>query len=172
MHRLYTIAAAVLASTAVAPSAGGAQRVPARPTETVLFVCEHGTVRSLLAKLLFEQYAREVGLPMHAVSRGTRADSAVPPWMLRRLAADHVTLGAWHPRTIRPADLTNAAYVVSFDVPRDATAATRAPRAQWDGLPSVSKGYAAGRDAIKVRVHALVDSLKRAREMATSHRRR
>lgn len=37
-----------------------------------------------------------------------------------------------------------------------------APRAQWDGLPSVTQDYAAGRDAIKARVRLLVDPLRRA----------
>ena len=133
-----------------------------RSSKPVLFVCEHGTVRSLLAKVLFEEYAAAVGLKMSAVSRGTRADSLVPPWMLQGLAADHVELGFWRPQTLRPDDLTNAAYVVSFDLPAGATAGSRGPRAYWDSLPSVSRDYAKGRDAIKVRVHQLVDSLKQA----------
>ena len=45
----------------------------------VLFVCEHGTVKSLLAKLLFEEYAAQVRLHMRAESRGTAVDSVVPP---------------------------------------------------------------------------------------------
>lgn len=147
---------------AVAPMRLGAQQVTAGPVKTVLFVCEHGTVRSLLAKVLFEEYAAEVGLQMQAVSRGTRADSVVPPWIQAGLAADHVALGSWRPQTLRSRDLANASYVVSFDVPSAATAAARAPRAQWDRLPSVSQDYSSGRDAIKTRVHQLVDSLKRA----------
>jgi arsenate reductase (thioredoxin) len=155
-------AAVLLTLIAVAPSRLDAQLDPARPVETVLFVCEHGTVRSLLAKVLFEEYAAAAGLQMRAVSRGTHADSVVPPWMLQGLATDHVALGSWRPQTLRPADLATASLVVSFDVPVAATAAARAPRVQWDGLPSVSRDYATGRDAIKVRVHQLVDSLKRA----------
>ena len=130
--------------------------------KTVLFVCEHGTVKSLLAKVLFEQYAQEVGLQMRAESRGTHADSIVPPWMLQGLALDHVQLGSWHPQTLAAGDLATASYIVSFDVPEAATAAAQAPRAQWDGLPSVTQDYAKGRDAIKARIHQLVDSLKRA----------
>ena len=147
---------------AVASLRLGAQQANARPVKTVLFVCEHGTVRSLLAKVLFEEYAAEVGLQMQAVSRGTRADSVVPPWMQRGLAADHMVLGSWRPQTLRPADLANASYVVSFDVPIAATIAARAPQAHWDGLPSVSQDYSSGRRAIKARVHQLVDSLQRA----------
>ena len=147
---------------AVAPIHLGAQQIAPHSDKPVLFVCEHGTVRSLLAKVLFEQYAAEVGLDMKAVSRGTRADSIVPPWMLQGLAADHVAIGSWRPQTLLPDDLTNASFVVSFDVPMAATAGARVPQAHWDSLPSVSRDYATGRDAIKVRVHQLVDSLKRA----------
>src|SRR6478736_3505896 len=93
------------------------QRIPATPEKTILFVCEHGTVKSLLAKVLFEQYAQEVGLHMRAESRGTHADSIVPPWMLRGLALDNVDLGSWHPQALRSTDLAAASYIISFDVP-------------------------------------------------------
>jgi len=151
-----------LAMLMLTPALLGAQHAATSRDKTVLFVCEHGTVKSLLAKVLFEEYAKEVGLEMQAVSRGTRADSVVPTWMLQGLAADKITLGTWRPQTLRPTDLQTASMVVSFDVPPTATAAANGPRAQWDGTPSVSKDYANGRDAIKVRVHQLVDSLKRA----------
>ena len=58
---------------------------PASPSDTVLFICEHGTVRSLIVTLLFERYARQVGLHMTAVSReriplnGARIISRVVP---------------------------------------------------------------------------------------------
>jgi arsenate reductase (thioredoxin) len=139
-----------------------AQRTDAPAPKTVLFVCEHGTVKSLLAKVLFDQYAKEAGLPMRAESRGTHVDSIVPPWMLQGLASDHIELGSWRPQALGASDLAVASYVVSFDVPEGATAAAKAPRTQWDGLPSVTQSYANGRDAIKARVHQLVDSLKRA----------
>ena len=160
MKRSHRIAAPLILSAILALTASAQRAVV--PPPTVLFVCEHGTVRSLLAKVLFEQYAGEVGLRMKAVSRGTHADSIVPPWMQQGLSADHVVMGPWRPQTLRPEDLADAAYVVSFDVPLSATTGALGQREQWDGLPSVSKDYTNGRDAIKLRVHALVDSLKRA----------
>ena len=146
------------------PSTARAQmsRSPAAP-DTVLFICEHGTVRSLLAKLLFEEYAKEVGLTMVAVSRGTAIDSAVAPWMTRSLASDGFLIGTWHPQRLAATDLAHARHVVSFDVPTAVSASTHAPREQWDGFPSVSANYAAGRNTIAVRVRHLVDSLQTAR---------
>lgn len=64
---------------ALAPLSVSAQSRATPTPKPVLFVCEHGTVRSLLAKVLFEEYAASVGLNMTAVSRGTQADSVVPP---------------------------------------------------------------------------------------------
>lgn len=131
----------------------------ARP---VLFVCEHGTVRSLIARLEFDRYARHVGLRMPAESRGTQPDSALPAWMAIALARDSISIGIWRPQRLLSADLMHAAIVVSFDVPDSATALTHVPRQQWNGLPSVSRNYAEGRDAIRARVHRLVDSLRSA----------
>ena len=152
----------LLMLTAVAALPAGAQGSSAQPHKTVLFVCEHGNVKSLLAKVLFERYAGEIGLDVGAVSRGTRPDSVVPAWMQSSLAIERVILGAWRPQVLAPADLLSASYVVSFDVPTSATAGAQAPRVQWDGLPSVSANYASGRDAIRARVRLLADSLKRA----------
>jgi protein-tyrosine-phosphatase len=130
---------------------------------TVLFVCEHGTVKSLLAKLLFDEYAAQVGLPMRADSRGTAVDSVVPPWMQARLAQSQLAFEGFVPRALTAADLSSATYIVSFDLPASASAGTHAPRARWDSLPPASRDFVASRDAIKARVFQLVDSLNRAR---------
>lgn len=158
--------AALLMLIAVAPLPLGAQGRRVQARQSVLFVCEHGTVRSILAKLLFEEYAREIGLDVGAVARATRPDSTMPAWMRQKLATDklattQIALGMWRPQLLSADDLSFASYVVAFDVPPSATAGARARPVQWDGLPSVSADYAVGRDAIKVRVHALADSLKR-----------
>jgi protein-tyrosine-phosphatase len=99
----------------------------------VLFICEHGTVKSLVAKRLFEKYAREAGLSMRAESRGTRADTVVPSWVVSNLASDGLSIAVFAPRQLAGADLSGAAYVVSFDVPATATASAKVSREQWDG---------------------------------------
>ncbi len=157
-----TVFALCLAS---APTALLSQQRSAPATEgMVLFVCEHGTVKSLLAKLLFEEYAAQVGLPMRAESRGTAVDSVVPPWMRARLSASQLSLGGFSPRALAAQDLAGASYVVSFDLPAAVSAIARAPRARWDSLPPASQQFEASRDAIRARVHALVDSLNQARQ--------
>jgi hypothetical protein len=45
----------------------------------VLFVCEHGNVKSLMATSYFNQMAQERGLAFRAVSRGSAPDSTTVP---------------------------------------------------------------------------------------------
>jgi arsenate reductase len=168
MNRLFPRRTFVLASLffcvqLAGPARAAAQRATASAPSQVLFVCEHGTVKSLLATLLFNEYVAEVGLPMRAISRGSAADSVVPVWMKEKLAANHLTIGSFQPRALGHADLLEAAYVVSFDLPDAVTAGAPAPRARWDSLPPASQDFDGSQRAIKARVHQLVDSLNLAR---------
>ena len=137
---------------------GGAQ--PRFPVDTVLFICEHGTVKSLFAKLEFERLAREEGWSTVALSRGSSADAAVPPWMQRALAGDGFSLGAWQPKQLTARDIAGAQLIVSFDLPAGTLPPGPVPRLAWDGLPGLSQDYAKGRDAIRARVRQLVDSIR------------
>jgi len=138
---------------------------PTRPpadTQRVVFVCEHGTVKSVVAAALFNKLARERGLAAVAVSRGTAPDSVLPAVVRDGLLADGA--GPWRARPTRltSADVPGASLFVSFDQPIDALVGERAPLRHWDGTPSVMQNYAAGRDAILERVRALVAELARA----------
>jgi arsenate reductase len=133
-------------------------------TATVVFVCEHGTVKSTLALALFLDMAKARGLEVRALSRGTEPDSAVPVFMREALAADKLSIAAFTPQKFTATDLGNALMVVSFDAP--AAAATvngRVPHQSWNGLPSVTANYRLARDSIRARVSKLVDSLARRR---------
>jgi len=84
--------------------------------QTVLFVCEHGLVKSLLAKLLFERAAAREGLALSAASRATAADAEVPDWMRTALERDGFHIGHWRPAALSEADVRSARIVVTFDV--------------------------------------------------------
>jgi protein-tyrosine-phosphatase len=130
--------------------------------QTVLFVCEHGSVKSLLAKLLFEQAAVREDLAVSAASRGTAPDVEVPDWMRTALERDGFPIGPWKPTALSEADIRGASLVVTFDVLVPSKVDTEIER--WDGLPAVSKDYVAGREAIAARIEKLVAELKRAAE--------
>jgi hypothetical protein len=87
----------------------------------------------------------------------------VPALVRDGLLADGA--GPWRarPTGFTAGDLLGGPLVVSFDQPIDPFVAGRAPVRHWDDTPSVMRDYAAGRDAILVRVRALVTELERAR---------
>ena len=150
MKRALIAAAALLAMGAPAL----AQR---RDSATVVFVCEHGTVKSVIALAHFERLARERGLPVRAISRGTAPDARLPEFMVRALRAEGFHVDAFAPTRFDSSALAGAIHVVSFDVPP--LPVTTVPVERWDQLPSVTADYARGSSAIKARVEALVDSL-------------
>ena len=133
-------------------------------SQTVVFVCEHGTVKSVIALAYFRQLAQERHLNIRAISRGTAPDSAVPARVREGLRLDGLVLGPFSPVRFTLADLVSAITVVSFDQPSVADiVGGRVPTARWDGLPAVSEDYRIARDSIRRRVARLVDSLDQAR---------
>jgi hypothetical protein len=151
----------------VVPSALTAQAGSPGPrpdSQTVIFVCEHGSVKSVVALAYFSQLARERHLPIRAISRGTAPDTAVPRVVREGLRRDGLTLGPFTPTRFTAGDLASAITVISFDQPGVAAlVAGRVPTGTWDGLPAVSENYPVARDSIRARVARLVDSLARAR---------
>ena len=135
----------------------------ARDAQTIVFVCEHGTVKSVLAMAWFQKMAQSQHLPYKAVSRGTAPETAVPRMIRDSLRRDGITLGPFTPTKFSMQDVLAATMVVSFDQPVVAEiVAGRVPTAAWNDIPAVSQNYDAARDAIKLRVAILVDSLAKA----------
>jgi len=51
--------------------------LPMTATRTVVFVCQHGAAKSVLAATLLERLAAEQGLPLRALARGTEPSPLV-----------------------------------------------------------------------------------------------
>ena len=54
----------------------------------VVFVCEHGSVKSMIAALWFNRLASERGLRFQAVSRGVDPDASIPDAVANNLRND------------------------------------------------------------------------------------
>ena len=123
----------------------------------VLFVCLHGSAKSLIAAEYFNRLAAERGLPPTAVSAGTEPDGAIPPRVTQGLGADGIDVAARRPRRPTPADLDGSAIVVTFACDL-ADLASRAPRIErWDDVPAVSEDFKRARDVIVTRVSTLLE---------------
>lgn len=142
----------------------GAQRALVAPSRRVVFVCEHGTVKSVVALEYFNKLARARGLDFDAISRGTHPDSAVPAPVRDGLGRDGFDLSAFRLSPLVSSDLRSAVLVVALGADVDPIVNGTRPVIRWDSLPSVTTNYAAGRTAIRRRVERLVDSLARAKQ--------
>ncbi len=125
-------------------------------TDLVLFVCEHGSAKSLIAAEHFARLAAARALPLRAESAGVTPDDAVPQNVVIGLALDGFDVRNRAPARFQPDLLVGARHVVSFGC---TLPATDVAVERWDDLPMVSDGYEAARSAIVARVESLLDRL-------------
>jgi arsenate reductase (thioredoxin) len=131
-----------------------------QPEQIVLFVCEHGAAKSVVAAAHFNQMAAERGLPFRAISRGTAPDATVPSRITEGLERDGLRLpDGFTPTALSGTDMSQAIRIVSFDVilptMRDSSRSLR-----WDGLPAFSDGYDDANSAIRSKVESLIRHLQ------------
>jgi arsenate reductase (thioredoxin) len=129
------------------------------PPTQVVFVCEHGSVKSLVAMEYFNRRSQERGLPYRAVARGIAPEATVPAVVREGLHADGFDVYGFVPRLLSASDVDDVTFVVSFDEDIAKTVGGRAPYVKWDDLPGVLANYARGRDAIVSQVDALIEAL-------------
>jgi arsenate reductase (thioredoxin) len=130
----------------------------ARPEPTVVFVCEHGAAKSVIATAYFNKVAAERGLHARALYRGVNPQAALSADALKGLRDDGLTVPDQIPSMITPTDVDTATviFAIGCTLPKHAAASGEANT--WDDLPN-DKGYGATRDAIKRHVERLVDDL-------------
>jgi arsenate reductase (thioredoxin) len=127
------------------------------PAGTVLFVCEHGSAKSIVAAAHFNRIAADRGLPFRAISRGTAPDPEMAPAAVKGLLGDGLKPADPAPAKLTQSDLDTAARVVTFcDLPPDLKAAT--PIERWD-VPPVSTEYARSREAMLELIEQLLVKL-------------
>jgi protein-tyrosine-phosphatase len=140
-----------------------ATTLAAQPVQQVLFVCEHGNVKSLMAASYFNQLAAERKLPLQALSRGVAIDStSVPSPIVAGLRAEGIEVKDFQPQAVRIDDATRSRQVVTIgtDLPQ-AAQPTGAKVEQWNDVPAASTNYAAARESLRAHVSDLVERLSR-----------
>lgn len=129
----------------------------------VVFVCEHGSVKSVIAAHWFNRLAAERNLPFRATSRGVSPDDAIPPAVAANLAGDGFDVAGFTPQPLEAADVSGTVHVVAIGVDSPLFAAAGVPVSRWSDIPPASTDYAASRDAMRARTGTLLDSLARPR---------
>ena len=129
-------------------------------TRTVLFVCLHGSAKSVIAAAYMNRLSSERGLNVRATAAGIEPEPEVAPRVREGLVQDGLDVGRHRPRSVTSEELAAAGLVVSFGCDLSHVAPRAPAVVRWDDVPSVSEGFAAARDAIVKRVRQLLDGYK------------
>ena len=128
-------------------------------TQTVVFVCEHGSAKSVVAAAHFNRLAAERGLPFRAVSRGTAPDPTVPAPITNGLATEKMSVPAgFTPTQVAATDVAGASKVVTFDITLPVSA-DASKLSRWDKMPALSDGYGPASAAIATKFEAIISEI-------------
>ena len=126
----------------------------------VLFVCLHGSAKSVIASEHFRRLAAERGFAADTSSAGTEPDAEIPPGVVRGLRGDGIDPSGLRPQGVTRADLERASRVVAFACDLTNMAPPGLTIERWDDVPAVSEDYGRARNVIAARVRGLVDQLQ------------
>jgi arsenate reductase (thioredoxin) len=131
----------------------------------VVFVCEHGAAKSVVATAYFNKLAAERGLPFRAIFRGTTPQDDLSVRAVEGLKADGVAIPAGKPAAINDKDVAVASHIFAIGCTLPDKARQSGKAADWSDVPD-DQGYAPMRDAIVRHIKALLDELQRSKKGA------
>jgi arsenate reductase len=126
----------------------------------VVFVCLHGSAKSLIAAELAQLTAKQRGLALRVASMGTEPDPDVPAHVVAGLQADGVDVRGRVPALASAAGMAGAHCVVTFGPDVRAMAPQGARIEEWKDVPNVGDGYDQARTEIRARIENLLGTLK------------
>lgn len=125
---------------------------------TIIFVCEHGAAKSIIAAAYFNSLAAEWNLNMRAIARGTIPDQELSPKAVEGLRLDGLMPVESVPQKLTLTEFESAERIVSFcELPEEYEPKTALER--WNDIPPVSQDYDKARDAILFHLKAFVTNL-------------
>ncbi len=157
---LLLVFSALVSACSAAPKQAIAQ------PEKIVFVCEHGNVKSLMAASYFNQLAKSQNLPYYAVSRATAPDSkTVPQSIITGLSADGIDVSLFQPIGISSSDIISTQRIITIGVslPENLQGNNIAIE-KWDDVPPASFDFNTSSNAIKLHLQTLINQLKDTKE--------
>lgn len=161
MNALARIALALLTmrvTQVVAQTPAAGAKPASRPK--VVFVCEHGSAKSVMAAAEFERLAKKSGLTVDVIGRGSNPDAEVNGPIRQHLLADGMDIGSSKPIRVSAKDLAGAARVISFGPDLTPLLPKGFTVLDWSATPSPGKDYQASRTYIVKQLEALIADLK------------
>lgn len=122
---------------------------------TMIFVCEHGAAKSIIAAAYFNKFMRERNFNTQSVARGTNPDQEISPKTIEGLRRDGSTPTESSPKKLTLEDMESVERIVSFcEIPEEFQQG--AIIELWHDIPLVSENYEKARNAILVKLEELL----------------
>lgn len=137
----------------------GKEKEVSRTTPTVLFVCEHGAAKSVIAAAYFDRLAKDQRLNYKAAFRGVNPDPALNTVAEKGLKQDGIDINGWKPALVAKKDVDEASRIITLGCALPAGTHVASKATDWNDIPSPSQNYELAREEIKKRVQTLVDDL-------------
>jgi arsenate reductase (thioredoxin) len=122
----------------------------------LVFVCLHGSAKSLIAAEHFRRLAERQGMKMDVISAGTEPDLDIPTPVIAGLLEDGIDVRGRRPRQATREELAGSWRVVSFGCDLADMAPPSVPVERWDDIPAVSEDFGVARDRIVDRLARLL----------------
>lgn len=134
-------------------------------TPTVIFVCEHGAAKSIVAAAYFNKLAQDQKFEIYGIARGTHPDEELMQAAVDGLVRDGLKPGERKPRVLSDDEATNAISLVTFcSLPERYLSLARME--DWKDVPAVSANYEISRDAMLDRIKRLLEKLGNDKKLA------
>lgn len=131
------------------------------PPAQVVFVCEHGNVKSLIAATLFNQAAEARGLSIRSISRGMNPEAGVPARIADELRKEGADVSGFQPRKLTPSDALAALRLIAIGVDLSQYKTSESETMEsWADIPPASVDYAASRAALARHIDDLLAELQ------------
>src|SRR5215213_8271712 len=137
---------------------GGVQSPRVSSAPAVVFVCEHGAAKSVVATAYFNKLAAERGLPYRATFRGTSPQDDLSVRAVAGLKEDGIPVPSGKPAAITDDDVASATQIFAIGCTLPDRARLSGKADDWSDVPD-DKGYGPMRDAIVGHVKELLDRL-------------
>ena len=124
----------------------------------IVFVCEHGAAKSILAAAYFNKLAPESDLGITAIARGTHPDAELSSRAVSGLSEDGLIPTESIPTKLTREELETAQKVVRFCRLPDEYL-QKVVVEYWNDIPPLGDDYERSRDAIVAHLKELINNL-------------
>ena len=125
----------------------------------IIFVCQHGAAKSIIATAYFNKLAYESGWEMYAVARGLEPEPSLSENAVIGLREDGLSSLEQVPQKLTLQEFATATRVVSFcELPEEYQSKTTTE--VWKDVPAVSEDYEKARDSIVARLKEMMKQIQ------------